>query len=252
MPIHDWTRVPAGIFHAFHLSWIGVIQDYLNQGVLPDDYYAVAEQIIGPLGPDVLMLHSMPSNDSFDTDSNGGVAVMTKKPQSRFTAETELSQYAQKRRTVVIRHSSDDRIIALIEIVSPGNKAGRQAFNAFIDKAVECVHRGYHLLIVDLFPPGTRDPQGIHGAIWGEICDEAFTLPDDANLTVVAYSSGSVKRAYIEPVRFDGLLPEMPLFLEPEMYVNLPLETTYQNAYRGMANRWKRVLESNDPPANNS
>ena len=61
-----------------------------------------------------------------------------------------------------------------------------------------------------------------------------------------------MKRAYIEPVRVDGLLPEMPLFLEPEMYVNLPLETTYQNAYRGMANRWKRVLESNDPPLNNS
>ena len=252
MPIHDWTRVSAGTYHDFHLSWISYIRDYLNLGHLPPNYYAQSEQIIGPLGPDVLMLHSTPSSDSFEADSNGGVAVLTQRPQSRFTAETELSQYAQKRRTVVIRHSSDDRIIALIEIVSPGNKAGRQAFTAFVDKAVECLHRGYHLLIVDLFPPSTRDPQGNHGAIWGEICDEAFTLPNDANLTAVAYSSGPVKRAYIEPVAVGGVLPVMPLFLEPDTYVNLPLDTTYQNAYRGMANRWKRVLESTAPPPETS
>jgi hypothetical protein len=25
MPMHDWTRVEAGIFHAFHHSWIDEI-----------------------------------------------------------------------------------------------------------------------------------------------------------------------------------------------------------------------------------
>ena len=53
MPIHDWTRVSAGTFHAFHLAWIAEIQATLNGGVLPGDYYAQAEQIVGPLGPDV-------------------------------------------------------------------------------------------------------------------------------------------------------------------------------------------------------
>ena len=30
MPVHDWTRVEAGIFHAFHHSWIEEIagQEY--------------------------------------------------------------------------------------------------------------------------------------------------------------------------------------------------------------------------------
>lgn len=36
----------------------------------------------------------------------------------------------------------------------------------------------------------------------------------------------------------------MPLFLEPEAYVNVPLEATYQGAYHGVPGRWKRVLES--------
>ena len=35
MPIHDWTRVDAGIFHAFHLSWIAEIARVLNRGQLP-------------------------------------------------------------------------------------------------------------------------------------------------------------------------------------------------------------------------
>jgi hypothetical protein len=34
-----------------------------------------------------------------------------------------------------------------------------------------------NLLIVDLFPPTSRDPQGIHGAIWDELAGEPFELP---------------------------------------------------------------------------
>jgi hypothetical protein len=44
MPIHDWTRVEAGIFHDFHHGWIEEIKRTLNAGLLPDDYYALAEQ----------------------------------------------------------------------------------------------------------------------------------------------------------------------------------------------------------------
>src|SRR5438309_823998 len=40
MPIHDWTRVEAGIFHDFHHGWIADIKRALNAGVLPPNYYA--------------------------------------------------------------------------------------------------------------------------------------------------------------------------------------------------------------------
>ena len=30
MPIHDWTRVPAGIFHDFHHGWIEEAKRALN------------------------------------------------------------------------------------------------------------------------------------------------------------------------------------------------------------------------------
>jgi hypothetical protein len=40
MPIHDWTLVDAGLFHAFHQSWIVKLCDTLNAESLPSDYFA--------------------------------------------------------------------------------------------------------------------------------------------------------------------------------------------------------------------
>src|SRR5690606_1979521 len=41
MPMHDWTRVAAGIYHDFHHEWISAIKQALN-AVLPGTYYALA------------------------------------------------------------------------------------------------------------------------------------------------------------------------------------------------------------------
>jgi hypothetical protein len=245
--IHDWTRVSDGTFHDFHIAWIAEIRNALNGGLLPPSYYAQAEQIVGPLGPDVLTLHTN-GYAAIETTSSGqagagGLAVATVPPRARLTAAAAMDDYVLKRRTIVIRHSSGDRVIALLEIVSPGNKSSRHALRSFVEKAVEALYRGYHLLIVDLFPPTPRDPQGIHGAIWREISDDSFELPAGEPLTLAAYSAGPVKRAWVEPTAVGRALLEMPLFLEPEIYVNVPLEATYQAAYRGVARRWKQVLE---------
>ena len=56
MPIHDRTRVDAGIFHAFHSGWVEELSRALNRGLLPATYYALPEQVAGGVGPDVLTL----------------------------------------------------------------------------------------------------------------------------------------------------------------------------------------------------
>jgi hypothetical protein len=248
MPIHEWTRVSPGTWHDFHLAWIAEIRNALNDGLLPPKYYAQAEQIAGPLGPDVLTLQEPddPPNGtppSSADDAGGAVAVATAPPRVRLTAEAEMKDYVLKRRTIVIRHTSGDRIVALLEIVSPGNKSAQHAINSFVEKAQEALFRGYHLLVIDLFPPGPRDPNGIHAAIWGGFSDEPFELPPGEPLTLVAYSAGQRKKAYIEPTAVGRALIDMPLFLTPETYVNVPLEQTYQAAYRGVPRKWKAVLE---------
>jgi len=51
----------------------------------------------------------------------------------------------------------------------------------------------------------------------------------------------------IEHLAVGSRLPEMPLFLRPDRYVNVPLEPTYQAAYRGTPAVWREVLESGGP-----
>lgn len=56
--MHDWTKVEAGIYHAFHHRWISAISDALNAGLLPPEMYALPEQIAGAFGPNVLALQA--------------------------------------------------------------------------------------------------------------------------------------------------------------------------------------------------
>ena len=54
MPVHDWTLVDAGSFHHFHQRWVSALADVLNERLLPDEYYALAEQESGRCETDVL------------------------------------------------------------------------------------------------------------------------------------------------------------------------------------------------------
>src|SRR5437016_11755968 len=56
MPVHDWSRVDANVFHHFHQRWTIAICDTLNAGLLPPGYSALVEQHAGGLVPDVLAL----------------------------------------------------------------------------------------------------------------------------------------------------------------------------------------------------
>ena len=244
MPIHDWSRVGAGTFHDFHVAWTIEIRNVLNERILPPDYYAMAEQIAGPFGPDVLTLQAVDLDGEESAPASAEpIAVAAAPPRVRFTAVAEQDAYLAKQRAVVIRHQSGDRVVALVEIVSPGNKSSRRELRAFVNKAITSLRHGYHLLIVDLHAPGRRDPTGIHGTIWQALGEAAYEPPPEEPLTLVAYAAARPTTAFIEPVAVGDVLPDMPLFLEPGVYVSVPLEATYQAAWRGMPKRWQRVLE---------
>lgn len=247
MPVHDWTRVSAGTFHDFHCGWAPEIRTVLNNGLLPPDYYAQVEQVAKAGNPDMLTLHTTTTNEPLDgIESDGDAGTMTATaapPRVRVTATLERAIYARKRRRVVIRHSSGDQVVAFLEVLSPGNKSSHYALRKLVLKIAGAVERGYHVLLIDLFPPTRRDPQGIHGAVWADLGDESYVQPGDKPLTLASYSAGEMATAYVEPIAVGDVLPDMPLFLDADTYVNVPLEATYQAAYRGLPQRWRRVLE---------
>jgi hypothetical protein len=246
MPIHNWTRVTAGTFHDFHLSWIGELKRVLNGGLLPKGYYAMAEQVAGEMGPDVIALHTRRPNGEIDAGPiSGATAVAAAPPQVSLVQElSEDEVYAHRRRTLVIRHTSGDEVVALIEIISPGNKSGAGQVERQIDKIASAVDANVSVLVIDLFPPGRHDPHGLHGAFWEYVHGGEFSPPRERPLTLVSYSPGQITRAYVESVAVGMPLPEMPLFLNDEWYINAPLEATYRDAYATVAQRCKDVLEA--------
>jgi hypothetical protein len=173
-----------------------------------------------------------------------GGGLLVAEPRVRITAETDLEFYRRKQNVVAVRHASGDDLVAIVEVVSRGNKSGRKAFDDFVRKAAEFLGRKVHLLILDLQPPTPRDPQGIHGAIWDEIAGELYARPLDKPLTLAAYDAGAGIRAFVEPVAVGDTPIDMPLFLEPGRYVEVPVEETYRIAFESVPRRWRAVLEA--------
>ena len=96
-------------------------------------------------------------------------------PKARFVVDGEEDAYAHRANRIRIQHRHG-QVVAVIEIVSPGNKNTRTALRAFVRKASDLIWQGIHLLVIDLFPPSERDPQGIHKAIWDEIAESALRV----------------------------------------------------------------------------
>jgi hypothetical protein len=203
MPVHDWTRVDAGLFHDFHQDWTIELRRALNAGLLPSGYIALVDQ---------------------ETD------------------ETQQDMYFRRANRIKIQHRYG-QIIAVIEVVSPGSKNTRNAMRAFVRKAANLIWQGIHLLVVDLFPPSQRDPAGIHKAIWDEFAEGPFELPTNKRLTLVAYCAAPTKTAYVEAVAVGDALPTMPIFLAEDKYIPAPLEETYRTSLDAYPADLKELLE---------
>lgn len=148
----------------------------------------------------------------------------------------------------------EGRILAVIEIVSPGNKGSSGTLHRFVRKTGDFLSKCIHVLVVDLFPPTPRDPHGIHQAIWDDIAGRPFELPPGKDRTLA--SSEAINEmevtAYIEPLAVGDALPDMPLFLTRDLIQNLhvqvPLESTYQATWVAATGEFRRAVETGEMP----
>jgi hypothetical protein len=173
----------------------------------------------------VVTLQTRESKDDF-----GGVAVKTAPPSARVIQKFEQIIYAKRADRIVIRHRRG-KVVAIIELVSPGNKQSRHAIRTFVEKAVDILDQGINLLIVDPFPPTPRDPQGLHKLISDELGDEPFEFLPDKPLTVASYIGGDLPTAYVETIGVGDKLPSLPVFLTDVYNVPVPLEDSYMQAW---------------------
>ncbi len=252
MPMHDWKRVPPTIYHHFHQQWTISICNALNAGLLPPGYSALVEQYSSGLYPDVLALQRRspkPSNPRATTTT-------LEAPRTRMIVHPREGRFHERANRVVIRHDLGD-VVCAIEVVSPGNKSGKIAIREFVSKAVDFLRRGINRLVVDPFPPGPQDPQTLHQLIWDEF-DEGvpFELPAAEPLLLASYRAAAplvefTPEAFIEPLRVGAELPDMPAWLDIDLYVNVPLEPTYRAAWDVCPADFRHLVEHGALPDEN-
>jgi hypothetical protein len=245
MPIHDWTRTYAGAFHHLHVIWLGELARALNGGLLPSGYYALGEQVIGGAVPDVLTLEQRGrgpgERDLFVAGSELDLKPASL-PAATITAVAQSPSYPPRPRVIAVRHRSGDRLVAIIEIVSAGNKEDAADIGALVEKTVVTISKGVHVVLIDLHPPGPFDPLGLHNLIWVELGEAPVEMPAGRSLQVVSYLALKTVSCFIEPVSAGDPIPSAPLFLDAGRHIRLPLEATYMSAFEAVPEHLRRVV----------
>lgn len=252
MPVHDWSKVSANLFHDFHSAWLSEIRKMLNHEVLPEDYFALMEQITGKAIPDVITLHApVPIREGESSPAGGSsvggpeaVAVAERPPQVDLLTMRTSPSFSRRQKRIVIRHSAGE-VVALIELVSPANKQSADSVATFCHKIEAAIADGIHALVLDLLPPRKHDPNGVHGVhgvLWDLLEADPFELPATRPLLLASYEVNDGIEAYVKPLAVGDTLPAMPLFLKSGWYVEVPLERAYEAAWEGAPRQWHGEL----------
>lgn len=226
MPLDDWSRVPHNVFHNFHTGWLWNIARVLNLSVLPQGYVARTEEYVGPYEADVLALETGRRAASSPRPEHAPVPTLTIAPP-RFVP--------RKERRVSVFSAQDERRVAVIEVVSPGNKDSRNRVDWFDRKLVEYVEGGLHLMMIALFPGTGVPPEGFGAIVTREL--GATTPLPTAERQVVSLECQDEPpevRVYATELTLGASFPDAPLFLEPGLSVAIPLDPTYAETVGGL------------------
>lgn len=203
----------------------------LNQGVLPERYFAETQvHIGGRVEVDVATMEHGGATSS--PSANGGVAVETWAPPR--TALRMPALFPDEIEVQVFRESGGATLVAAVELVSPGNKDRMEARRAFAVKCANYLHNGVGLVVVDIV---TERRANLHDDLI-ELLRQSASLrfSDDVQLYASAYhphrlvSEEDVIDLWLEPLMLDAPLPTMPLALRNGPILPLELESTYTDA----------------------
>ncbi|MFH5803589.1 DUF4058 family protein [Alienimonas sp. DA493] len=249
--VDDWTRVDAGTFHDFHQTWIPQLKLALNGGLLPPGYYGHVERSFGTVSAaeheaDLLTLEEGAAVFGGEGERDGGTAVLDAPPRVAEVTDlahvSESEYYAARASRLAIRREVDHRVVALLELASPGNKDRPASVERFVSKLTEAMEDGVHVVLIDLLPGGRSDPAGLHGAVL-EALGRDYEAPAGKPLCAAGYQVGPRWRSYAEPLAVGDPLPTVPLFLTPDRYVPVPLGPSYGIARGGIGHFWEEVLD---------
>ena len=236
VPLHDWTRVSAGKWHDMHLAWTGALRTELNSGGLPDPFFALVEPVLRQRpGETKTPRRSTPDVWVFPHVARPAGCLPADEVSAQFAAVERLDP-PRTRRHITVRHPDGDRVVAIIEFASPGNRDAVSKVGHFAETLAAALEAGIHAVLIDPFPPTGPAPDGLHGAVAAEF-GGVHRLDPARPLTFVGYRAvaarGDGPTAAVEARAAGESPPEVPLFLDPAWFVPLDLAPSYAAAFRG-------------------
>lgn len=228
MPMHDWRKIEAGLYHSFHASWLTRLNDALNDGLLPENFYAATEQVITRYNADILTLSTR------DGERISSSRLKETMPVATLIDEGHVAKPRATRNRIAIHHVSGDKIIAVIEIVSPANKDTKRDCDQFIEKAAELLETEINLLLIDPFKSTKQAPHGLHTRIWQNLFPDTephatTDLQPLMNVTYTCLSDGDIQAGIVR-YSLGELIPAISMLIDLE-WITIPLEGTYMQAW---------------------
>jgi hypothetical protein len=239
MPLLDHFHPPLRLqfpWESIHAGWTTRLADALNEQWLPPEYIAAETRHWGPtVEIDVATYEQL---SGAPTAPPNGPATGTL-PARVWTPPAPLrtmpAVFPPTFEVRVFEGQGGFKLVAAIELVSPGNKDRPEVRRAFAAKCASYLSQGIGLVVLDIV---TERRANLHNETMRlmEAAPE-MDLPPDMPLYAAAYRP--VRRQdrdeidlWTAPCAVGQPLPVMPLRLTRDLFVPVDFETTYQETCR--------------------
>jgi hypothetical protein len=231
MPLRDHFHSPLKDqedWESFHSAWANTMVRHLNSRWLPRHYRSAPQAHLGALVEVDVATFEEERPLLNVGGSNGGGATAVWAP-SRPTASIAVALPAQDAFEVrVYDERRGRRLVAAVELVSPGNKDRPESRQAFVIKCAAYLQQQVSLVIVDVV---TDRLANLHAELM-ELLHQSIETTE-LPLYAAAYRSSKEKDGWrmdlwYEPLTLGIALPTMPLWLASNLAAPLELELTYE------------------------
>jgi hypothetical protein len=235
MPLLDHFRPPLSAerrWESFHSSWATKLADALTERWLPPNYIAEEQAHLGAaVEIDVAAFEQEPSQVRGDS---GAVATLAPPAWTPPAADSVFSSVIPD--TFEVRVLSTDtgpKLVAAIELISPGNKDRPAQRRAFAVKCASYLYQGISVIIVDIV---TNRRANLHNDILRVMeAGDSPQLPAELSLYAAAYqplrrNTDDEIKVWRVPLTLGQPLPTLPLGLAADLAVPVDFEATYTEA----------------------
>jgi hypothetical protein len=236
MPLRDHFRPPVTklrSWDSFHGMWPAMIVQQLFE-LLPVGYVAAPTVHFGTSFEIDVSAFEQDDAPVHRVAANGGVAVMAP-PAPTLTLEADLSDQDEFE-VRIYDEEQGQRLVAAIEIVSPSNKDRPEHRRAFVAKVAALLQKEVCVSVVDLV---TVRQSNLYADLLALIERTDPELgPTPTNLYSVTIRSRkqpdhpSLLDMWYYPMTLGNPLPTLPIWLNPELRLLLPLEASYEETCR--------------------